>query len=142
MAKAKNSKLINRNPPKKAQSGTFKRALKLTLEQFLDRTPIHGMKHILDSRGNKYTKCYWISIIFICFVSAAALMTNFLIRYKVRGYFFIIILITIKKFQSNPTRINIETNFGAIHEIEFPAVTFCNPNFITDSMVDKLIKSL
>lgn len=87
MAKAKNSKLVNQNSPKKAQSGTFKRALKLTLEQFLDRTPIHGMKHILDSRGNKYTKCYWISIIFICFVSAAALMTNFLIRYKVRGYF-------------------------------------------------------
>ena len=87
MAKAKNSKISYQNSPKNAQSGTFKRALKLTLQQFLDRTPIHGMKHILDSRGNKYTKFYWISIIFICFVSAAALMTNFLIRYKVRGFF-------------------------------------------------------
>lgn len=52
-------------------------------------------------------------------------MATFLIRYK-----------------SNPTRINVDTNFGPISEIAFPAVTFCNPNFITDSQVQGLIKSL
>lgn len=46
------------------------------------------------------------------------------------------------RYKSNPTRINVDTNFGPTSEIEFPAVTFCNPNFIADSQVSGLISSL
>lgn len=118
-------KSTEKDNPKKSKEGTFKRAVKLTLRQFLERATIHGSKHILEPRANAYTKCFWIFLIIICFACAIALMSTFLIRYK-----------------SNPTRINIDTNFGPISEIEFPAVTFCNPNFIADSMVHGLINSL
>lgn len=46
------------------------------------------------------------------------------------------------RYKSNPTRINVDTNYGPTSEIEFPAVTFCNPNFITNSQVSGLISSL
>jgi Amiloride-sensitive sodium channel len=128
MAIAKNSKNLKKKSTEKSEKpklSAFKSAVSLTLDQFLESTTVHGMKHINDARGNKFTKLYWISIIAICFCCAIALMVTFLIRYK-----------------SNPTRVNIETNFGAIYELDFPAVTFCNPNFIADSMVSGLIKSL
>ena len=125
MAIAKITPKTSEKDTKKQKQGTFKRAVKLTLHQFLERTPIHGSKHIIEPRANAYTKCFWFFLIIISFACAIALMTTFLIRYK-----------------SNPTRINIDTNFGPISEIEFPAVTFCNPNFIADSMVIGLINSL
>lgn len=125
MAIAKITPKSSEKDTKKQKEGSFKRAVKLTLHQFLERTPIHGSKHIIEPRANAYIKCFWIFLIIISFACAIALMTTFLIRYK-----------------SNPTRINIDTNFGPISEIEFPAVTFCNPNFIADSMVLGLINSL
>ena len=125
MAIAKITPKTTEKDPKKSKEGPFKRAVKLTLHQFLEHTTIHGSKHIIEPRSNAYTKCFWIFLIIISFACAVALMTTFLIRYK-----------------SNPTRINIDTNFGPISEIEFPAVTFCNPNFIADSMVLGLINSL
>ena len=125
MAIAKITPNSSEKDSKKKKEGLFKRAVKLTLKQFLERTPIHGSKHIIEPRANAYTKCFWIFIIIISFASAIALMATLVTRYK-----------------SNPTRINIDTNFGPISEIEFPAVTFCNPNFIADSMVHGLINSL
>lgn len=125
MAIAKIAPKLSANEAKKSKEGAFKRAVKLTLHQFLERTPIHGSKHIIEPRANIYTKVFWIFVIFVCLVCAITLMVTFLIRYK-----------------SNPTRINIDTNFGPISEIEFPAVTFCNPNFIANSMVNGLVSSL
>lgn len=121
---------IAKNPTKttsktKEGVGLFKRALELTWLQFSSTTSIHGLKHVNDPRGNRFTRIYWSIIPLTCFICAIALMVTFLMRYK-----------------SNPTRINVETNYGPISEIEFPAVTFCNPNFITDSQVRGLIKSL
>jgi hypothetical protein len=46
------------------------------------------------------------------------------------------------RYKSNPTRINVETNFAPISELEFPAITFCNPNFIIGSQVKALADSL
>lgn len=112
----------NTKPPKES---TFYRAVKLTLTQFLACTTIHGSKHIINPRATNFHKVFWVVIIITCFACAGALMATFLGRYK-----------------SNPVRINILTNFGPISELEFPAVTFCNPNFIADSMVKGLIKSL
>lgn len=107
------------------ESGIFVRAIKLSAEQFAAHTTIHGLKHVLDSRGNRGSRVFWILIPLICFTLAIVLMVTFLMRYK-----------------SNPTRINVETNFGPISEIEFPAVIFCNPNFITDSQIYGLVHSL
>lgn len=119
---------IARNPikktPKKKQ-GALKRAVSLTWDQFSSTTSIHGVKHVNDPRGNRLTKAFWIFVPIFCLTCAIALMVTFLIRYK-----------------SNPTRINVETNFGPTSEIDFPAVIFCNPNFITDSQVHGLMKSL
>ncbi|KAG5667100.1 hypothetical protein PVAND_015099 [Polypedilum vanderplanki] len=115
----------NLKQDKKKKEGVFRRAVNLTLDQFLERTPIHGCKQIRDQRANIFQKAYWIFIICTSTLCACALLATFLIRYK-----------------SNPVRINILTNFGQISELEFPAVTFCNPNFIANSMVDGLIKSL
>lgn len=84
-----------------------------------------GVKHANDQRGNKFTRAFWVIAPMFCFLCAIALMATFLMRYK-----------------SNPTRINVDTNYGSISEIEFPAVTFCNPNFITDSQVAALVNSL
>jgi acid-sensing ion channel, other len=114
---------LKKTPEKK--EGLFKRSLNLTWEQFTSTTTIHGLKHVNDPRGNRFTKFFWISVPFFCFLCAIALMATFLMRYK-----------------SNPTRINVETFFGPISEIEFPSITFCNPNFITDSQVQGLIKSI
>lgn len=125
MAIAKLPNSSTQKPDQKRQKGVFRRAVALTLDQFLERTPIHGAKQIRDPRATIYQKAYWTLIIFTCFLCAGALMATFLIRYK-----------------SNPVRINIQTNFGKISDLEFPAVTFCNPNFIADSMVEGLVKSL
>lgn len=117
---------ISKNPSEitKKKTGIFKRALSITCVQFTTTTSIHGLKHINDSRS-KATRFFWAFVPIVCFFFAIALMATFLMRYK-----------------SNPTRINVETNFGTIQEIEFPAVIFCNPNFITDSQVMGLIRSL
>lgn len=121
MAIAKNSQ--SKTPKKK--EGIFKIALSLTWDQFSSTTSIHGLKHVNDPRGNRWTRIFWSTVPVFCFICASALMVTFLMRYK-----------------SNPTRINVDTNFGPISEIEFPAVTFCNPNFITNSQVMGLIASL
>jgi hypothetical protein len=84
MAIPKNSKLNQKEKPNKRKESVFGRAFKLTMSQFLDSTTIHGMKHINEPRANKFTKLYWIFIIFTCFVSAVVLMATFLVRYKVR----------------------------------------------------------
>lgn len=127
--------------PEKRES-IFKRAFAETWVQFATTTTIHGefrkkfywnpnftassgVKHANDQRGNKLSRAFWVVTPIFCFLCACALMATFLMRYK-----------------SNPTRINVDTNFGPISEIEFPAVTFCNPNFITDSQVAALVNSL
>jgi Amiloride-sensitive sodium channel len=119
---------IAKNPTKtspKKKERIFSRAFVETWEQFTSTTTIHGLKHVNDPRGNRFTKLFWIFVPVFCFVCAIALMATFLMRYK-----------------SSPTRINVDTNFGPISEIEFPAIIFCNPNFITDSQVHGLKKSL
>lgn len=127
--------------PEKKES-VFKRALSTTWLQFSSTATIHGkvghnlieilivaassgVKHVNDPRGNTFTRVFWGFTPVFCFLCATALMATFLMRYK-----------------SNPTRINVDTNFGPISEIEFPAVTFCNPSFITDSQVAALVNSL
>lgn len=140
---------IAKNPTKKAperEAGVFRKALGLTWLQFTSTTSLHGnlptppayrfipayslhlnlgIKHVNDPRGNRFTRIFWVLAPVVSCMCAIALMATFLLRYK-----------------SNPTRINVETNFGPISEIEFPAVTFCNPTFITDTQVDALIKAL
>ncbi|CRL08251.1 CLUMA_CG020926, isoform A [Clunio marinus] len=103
----------------------FKSALELTWKQFTSTTSIHGLKNTSDSRGTIKTRITWATITIICFICAIILMKTFLMRYK-----------------SNPTRINLKTSFGQINEIEFPAVTFCNPNFMTLSRIKVLQDSL
>jgi len=117
---------IAKNVPKKAiKNASWKRAWTVTYEQFTSTSTIHGLKHVNDPRGTRATRSFWTLVPLICFLCAITLMITFLMRYK-----------------SNPTRINVDTNFGPISDIDFPAVIFCNPNFITDSRVENLIKTL
>lgn len=76
---------IAKNPTKttpKKKEGIFGRALTVTWEQFTSTTTIHGLKHVNDPRGNRYTKLFWILVPIFCFICAIALMATFLMRYK------------------------------------------------------------
>ena len=119
IAKHSTQKNLERN------ENAFKQALSITWFQFTSTCSIHGLKHVNDPRGNRLTRSFWTFIPIFCFICAITLMVTFLLRYK-----------------SNPTRINVDTNYAPISEIEFPAVIFCNPNFISDSQVMTLIRSL
>lgn len=97
----------------------------INFKRILGETKLLGPKHVNDPRGNKITRAFWAFLPVFCFLCATALMVTFLLRYK-----------------SSPTRINVDRNYAPISEIEFPAVTFCNPNIITDSQVFALVRSL
>ncbi|CAO1344894.1 unnamed protein product [Diamesa hyperborea] len=102
----------------------FYKAASLTWDQFTSTTTIHGLKHINDPRGTKATKIFWILVPLICFMCGISLMVTFLMRYK-----------------SNPTRINVDSNFGPIRDLTFPAIILCNTNFFTESQANVLIKT-
>lgn len=70
-------------------------------------------------------RIFWVLVPLICFMCGISLMVTFLMRYK-----------------SNPTRINVDSNFGPIRDLTFPAIILCNTNFFTESQANMLIKTL
>ena len=61
-----------KTPPKK--EGIFKSAFSKTLLQFSSKTSLHGIRHVNDTRGNRYTRAFWFIIPIFCFFCAIALM--------------------------------------------------------------------
>lgn len=60
-----------------------------------------------------------------CFGTANMLVNAFYIRYK-----------------SNPTRMNVETNFGPIAEVPYPAITVCSTNYVSMKKTRSFVNSL
>lgn len=67
----------------------------------------------------------WIGITLVSFITANTLISTFWSRYK-----------------SNPTRMNVETNYAPMAQISFPAVTFCSSDAISLGKVNEFVKTL
>lgn len=67
----------------------------------------------------------WIAITVGSFITANTLIATFWTRYK-----------------SNPTRMNVETNYAPISDITFPAITFCSSNLISIKKISAFVKTL
>ncbi|XP_059611780.1 sodium channel protein Nach-like [Phlebotomus argentipes] len=103
----------------------FWRAVKLTWQQFCDRTFIHGIRYIEDSEGNFYTHVMWLIVTSTSLILAIMLVNTFWEEYK-----------------TNPTRMNVESVNVPISELDFPAVTFCNVNRIIIERTEEFAESL
>lgn len=127
-----------------SQRGCFLRAVKLTFVEYAGISTIQGFQYLVDPRGNVWTKydsvtcgvntinrillirrIIWTAIWMFGILSATILVFTFWQRHI-----------------TNPTHILIESNHVPIHEFNFPSITFCHINQISEIRTRRLAKTL
>lgn len=109
----------------------FWEALRVTWFEFVERTTIHGLRYIIDERGNKFTRlihkskifnlsflsinlhfsALWLVVTIVGFIASNVLVDTFWLRYK-----------------DNPTRLKIDSFHKPLNILDLPAVTICQVN--------------
>ncbi|EDW33593.1 GL11823 [Drosophila persimilis] len=83
-------------------------ALRRTWTDFCTTSSIHGLRYTRDEDTNRIVHFVWLLISLVMFSCAVAMAHTFYVD-----------------FRSNPTRMNVESDFTPLSNLYFPPVTIC-----------------
>ncbi|KAH8372850.1 hypothetical protein KR009_006574 [Drosophila setifemur] len=83
-------------------------SLRRTWRDFCATSSIHGLKYTRDEDTNRIVHFVWMLISLVMFICAVVMAHTFYIDYR-----------------SNPTRMNVESDFTPVNNLYFPPVTIC-----------------
>ena len=84
--------------------------LKRDIYSYFDETTVHGFRYVVGGR-DVFERAFWVIVILLGFTLSS-----------------ILVLQSFENWESTPLQTTIETVSLPIEELDFPAITVCNPD--------------